>query len=76
MKVRDGHAVINGDKTMHTMPSGSLVVVADDGSPLFSIKQDKHGVIKHESMLLDDRLLIEPVASNMVRVTRPEYPSR
>lgn len=79
MIVRDGFAVINGDKTTYTMPSGELEIVADDGRPLFclrvfgSILEVSGGyTCKHEGVMLDDKIVVVPVASNRVDIVRNE----
>jgi len=82
MKIRDGNAVINGDKTEHELPSGGLEIIADDGrSTLFSVNLRKDGTLridagtycKHGGKILEDRILIKPEASNVVSIIRPEY---
>jgi len=84
MKVRDGHATINGDKTEYSIPSGTVEIIADDGRTLFSVHMQKDGamavragsVCKHGDKLLDDRLDIRPIASNAIEITRPAYPTK
>ena len=84
MKIRDGYATLNGDKTEHTMPSNSLDIIADDGRTLFGITLNKDGTIrldtghvcKHQGILLDDQIQLRPIASNAVLVLRPEYPKQ
>ena len=81
MNIRDIHATIQGDKTQYTLPSGGVVVIADDGQELFSVTLQKDGSIhvsasnpcKHGGVLLDDRLDIRPVASNAINISRPPY---
>lgn len=81
MKIRDGHAVINGDETTFTAKSGSIDIIADDGRALFDITLNKDGTIsifavgsvKHQKVILDDCLFIKPVSSNMIIVSRRVY---
>jgi hypothetical protein len=81
MKIRDGHATINGDITEHEMPSGSVEIIADDGRTLLCITMQKDGslrihaghVCKHGGKLLDDRMDIRPIASNVIEIARPIY---
>ena len=81
MKIRDGHATLNGDKTEHEMPSGSVEIIADDGRTLLCVTAQKDGslrihagmVCNHGGKLLDDRLDIRPIASNAIEITRPIY---
>jgi len=80
MKIRDGHATMNGDKTEHEIPSGSVDIIADDGQRLFGITLNKDGTIrvnfgnfcKHGGTVLDDRGCIIPIASNCFTVKRNE----
>ncbi len=83
MKVRDGHATVNGDPTEHTMPSGSVEIIADDGRTLFSITEHDgclniHAgmVCKHKGEILDDRLMVIPIACNRIEIRRPVYSER
>ena len=79
MNIRDGHATLNGDTTVHTMPSGSLDIIADDGRCLFGITLNKDGtlrvdagqVCKHHGIFLDDSLQIAPIACNVIHLVRP-----
>lgn len=79
MKIRDAHAQLNGDKTEHTMPSGSLDIISDDGRRLFGISLEKDGSIrvdaghgcKHGGSVYDDILTVKPVAANVVLIQRP-----
>lgn len=81
MKIRDSHATLNGDETTHDLPSGGLQIVAGDGRSLYEVILLKTGVLqirmgmvcRHGGKLLDDTLLIKPVASNVVEIIRPEY---
>jgi len=80
MKIRDGHASINNDKTEYTMPSGTVDIIAPDGRSLFSISIVSTGievsacsVIKIGDKLHDEGLLIQPRSSNVVRILRREY---
>jgi len=82
MKIRDGNATINGDKTEHTMPSGSVEIIADDGRTLLCVTALQDGSLRihagmicaHGSKLLDDRLDIRPIASNAIEIRRPVIP--
>lgn len=81
MKIRDGHATLNGDKTEHEMPSGEVEIIADDGRTLLCIRLEKDGTLdvsagvfcKHGGNLLDDRLEIRPRACNRVTIRRSIY---
>ena len=80
MKIRDAHAVINGDKTEFELPSGGLDVIADDGRPLFhvslsgsGIEISANGFCKHKNLVLGTRLSVKPGASNAVYIEREEY---
>jgi len=84
VKIRNGHATINGDDAEHEMPSGSVEIVADNGRTLLRVKEEKDGSLridagafcKHRGKLLDDRLDIRPVAANVIEITRPIYGQR
>ena len=80
MIVRDGYAVLNGNKEVVEMPSGSLEIVADDGRDLFSIRLMDRGIevsvnscIKHDGELLEPNFKIKPRASNLIEITREPY---
>ena len=81
MRIRDSFAKINDDKTEHVMPSGGIDIIADDGRSLFSISLNKDGTLrvsaghccKHQGVLLDDVMILKPIASNCVTVARPPY---
>lgn len=81
MKIRDGFAIINGNKEVITMDSGSLDIIADDGRTLYSINLTKEGhleidfgtICKFNGLLLDDRGCIIPRAANCFTVQRFEY---
>ncbi len=80
MRIRDGHATLNGDKSEHVIPSGIVHIIADDGQRLFGITLNKDGTIrvdfgnvcKHGGTVLDDRGCIIPIASNCFTVKRNE----
>lgn len=80
MKIRDSHAVINNDATEHVMPSRGLQIISDSGNTLFEVSLNKDGSIrvsggqwcKHGGKTLEDKLLIVPVASNVVHIFKPE----
>ena len=80
MRIRDGHATLNGDKTEHELPSNSLDIIADDGQRLFRVALNKDGsirvdfgnVCKHGGTVLDDSGCIIPIASNCFTVKRNE----
>lgn len=79
--IRDSHATINGDKTQHEFHSGAIEIIASDGRALFvisllddgSINVSGGNVCKHHGKILEDRLVIRPMASNRVTLTKPEY---
>lgn len=81
MKIRDGHATLNGDKTVHDMPSDTVDIIADDGRTLFDVTLNKDGTIrvsagstcKHLGVILNDSLRINPMATNCIILSRPEY---
>jgi hypothetical protein len=81
MRIRDGHATLNDDKSEHEMPSNSLDIIADDGRRLFGISLNKDGsirvdfghVCKHGGAVLGDFGCIIPIASNCFTVKRDEY---
>ncbi len=81
MKVRDGHATINGDETEHELPSGCVEIIADDGRTLLSVTVTRDNEIrihaghhcKHGGKVLDDKMYVVPVASNCIQIIRPEY---
>lgn len=84
MKIRDMHSTLSGDKTEYTMPSGGLQIIADDGRTMFTVRLAKEGHIevsggsfcKHGGKILDDLLIVEPRACNLVYVRRMEYAER
>lgn len=79
--IRDSHATINGDKTQHDFSSGGIEIIASDGRSLFNIYLLEDGsidvsggsVCKHKGKVLEDRFIINPVASNRVTLIKPEY---
>lgn len=81
LKVRDGHATLNGDKTEHEMPSGSMDIIGQDGKTLFCItlghaadlQISAHGVLKHDEVLLDDKIGVRPWDSSRVLIVRLPY---
>lgn len=81
LKIRDGHAVLNGDKTEYSMPSGTMDIIAEDGRTLFGLTLGKDGTLridagttcKVDSGILDDRFTIKPVSSNVIELTKPLY---
>lgn len=81
MKVRDGHATINGNKTEFECRSGCVEIIAEDERTLFSIMQMKDGEImviagkqcKHRGKILNDQMVIRPIATNCIEIIRPEY---
>lgn len=81
MKIRDGHATINGDTTEYEMPSGSIDIIAEGGKTLMRVSLQKDGsvrvsaghVCKRGDVVLDDKLLIHPLACNVIEITRPAY---
>lgn len=81
MKIRDSFAVINGDDTVTEMPSGGLEIIAEDGRTMFALRLTKDGVLelsggnicKHGGKLLEERISVEPMASNVIYVRKSEY---
>ncbi len=81
LKIRDGHATINGDKTEYEMPSGVLDIISDDGKSLFSITLEEcgkivvsaRGICRHERQILDDTIYVQPKYGNMILVLRLPY---
>lgn len=81
MKIRDSHATINGDTTEHEMPSGSIDIIAEGGKTLMRVALHRDGsvrisaghVCKQGDVVLDDKLLILPIACNVIEITRPAY---
>lgn len=78
MRIRDSHATLNGDATEHTMPSGSLDIIAEDGRTLFNIELRNDGTLrvdaghrcKHLGVVFDDIIQVTPISSNAIRVSR------
>ncbi len=75
MRIRAGY----GADEME-IKGNELHIIADDGKSLFFIDLKKSciristGVVcKHEGMLLDDRLMIEPKGNGVIRVIRPTW---
>lgn len=81
MKIRDSHARLNGSDTEHTMPSGGLDIIADDGRTLLCVTLNKDGSIhlssaghcKHNGKMLEDAILVQPRASNCVEIIRQPF---
>lgn len=80
MKIRDGHASIQGEFSTITMPSGGLEVIGDDGRVLYTIKLEDGKlnvtageICKVGGVLLDDKLSIVPLYRNSVVIERPKY---
>jgi len=81
LRIRDGHAMLNGDKTEYTMDSGSVDIIAEDGRTMFGIRLckdysleiDSGVVCKNGGILHDDAFDIRPISSNRIRLTKPEY---
>ena len=81
--IRDGHAVINGDKTTFECKSGSLEILADGGRVLFAISLDSDGLgrisvwsgshCKHGGKMFEDKFVIVPHSSNVFDVQKTEY---
>lgn len=80
MKVRDLFAEINGDDSVIEMPSGGLEIVGEDGRSMFSMRLTKDGVLelsggnlcRHGGKLLDERISVEPRASNLIYIRKSE----
>lgn len=81
MKIRDNHATLNGDKTVFTMPSGGLEIINENGDTLFGINLNPDGSLKinagqfcwHNGTLFNEILLVQPVATNVITVSRIIY---
>ncbi len=80
MKIRDAHAIVNGNKETTDLDSGGLQIIADDGHTLLTIYLDGNvlkissgNMCKHAGKILDDRFSIKPVASNMIELVIDEY---
>ena len=62
-------------------PSGGIEIIGEDGRTLFGIdlregrilRIDSGNVCKHEGIMLDDRFVIAPIASNAVNIIKTEY---
>lgn len=80
LNIRDSNAGLGGDFTTHSMPSGSLDIVGDDGRTLFTIAmkdgrlevQSGH-ICKHAGVIYAQNISIMPHASNMVSIVRAIY---
>ena len=75
--IRDAHAVINGDKRTFRCISGGLQIIGDGGKTLFEISACENpdpNSFKIDSLRIstDSRVLIIPVASNVVIVSSYE----
>lgn len=81
MIIRDIYATIENDKTINEYKSNGFEIVADDGKTLYSIRLTEGGRLeisggsfcKHENVLLDERLIVQPRASNFIHVSRCKY---
>jgi len=81
MKIRDSHAILNGDKTTYTLPSDGLEIISDDGKTLFQIRLEKGAIIsvwsgdycRHEGKVFEDRFLMRPHSSNVVDFLKVEH---
>lgn len=79
MKIRDGHATLNGDTTEYPMPSGVVQIIADDGRTLLDIQVQQDGTFrisagmhcKHGGKILEDNFEIIPIACNCIHLRRP-----
>ena len=79
--IRDGHAEVNGDQTTFEMPSGSLVVLSEDGRALFDVALEGcelriscHSRIRHSKTVYTESLCVKPKVSNVVNVCRVPEP--
>lgn len=81
MKIRDSMSVINGGKDAFVADSGCIDIIANDGRTLYSIRLiddlkievRASDVIKHLGKLYAERLTIEPVVSNSIKIGRSLY---
>lgn len=80
IRLRDGYAVINGDDSVIEMPSDTIQILADKDT-LISVRLQKDGTIlissggvcRHNGGTVDDTLLIKPISSTKIEITRPRY---
>jgi len=80
MRIRDGHAAMNGDKTKYDMPSNGLEIIADDGRTLFGVWLAKDGSLRvtaghhcrHAGKVFHDTFKIKPIATNLIELHRDE----
>ena len=83
MRIKCSHSGFTGapEAEVFEFPSKTIDILADDGRTLFCIKQKDDGSIdvssgsfcKHNEVMLDGQLIIQPVATNVVNVSRNEY---
>ena len=79
--IRDGFAQLNKDQTTHEFLSGSIDIISTDERTLFSIYLQEGGVIevsassvcKWEGKLLNSGIVIKPIATNSILISRTEY---
>lgn len=82
MKIRDNLAEVNGDKRTVDFPNNGIDIICDSSDrTLFAIHLEADGSLlitagafcKQNGKLVEDRLMVIPVASNFIRVIRPDY---
>ena len=80
MKLRDIHATINGDDEVFNASNGGIEILSDRGHVLFVLSISRNvltisggNVCMHNGVMLDDRFVISPIASNCVNLIKTEY---
>lgn len=81
MKIRNSMAILTDDKTEHDFPENGIEIIGEHGKALFNLTLEGDGSLlvsassfcKLKGKVLEDRLLIAGVASNVIRVIRPVY---
>lgn len=77
MKIRDSY----GEKKID-LPSGGVLIIAEDGRTLFEIRLARGGVgieisggdvCKVQDVIYDEQITVAPVSSNRIRVFRQPY---
>jgi len=81
MKIRNSMCILTDDKTEHDFPEHAIEILGDHGKALFSVVLDDDGSLlisastfcKVKGVVLEDKLLVAGVASNVIRIIRPVY---
>jgi len=81
MKIRNSLAILENDKTEFDFPEGGIEILGENKRALFAISLESDGSLlisasafcKLKGKVLEDRLLVAGVASNVIRVLRPVY---